>query len=225
MQDDSANHLWPYGMWLYQVDSAEQQLIAAHLPADAAAAALLKALQRWHLGVLQRDQPDALAQLYPLLRRFLALTAAQQQQISRHFAFSYALQARSEQQQLADALCQAVLWQHNLPFCRSLQTAGSAVRLQALRCGWWLRNQLPWQQAVPALLNNVCDKIFDVELSLALAWWLLIQANQDPLPYMQAFAPSQHLLWPQYHERLTELMPGVAEHVAELVRVAGQGFS
>jgi hypothetical protein len=197
---------------------AEQACIESHLPPDAKAAALLVALKSWHVAALQRNHNQLLPDLYPLLQQFSQLNAQQQQQVTSRFAFIYALKARSEQQQLADALCHAVLWQRYDALCHCLKTGDSNVRLDALCWGYQLRRQLPWQLAVPALLNNVCDKIFDVDLSLGLAWWLLIQADQDPIHYMQAFAPTQHLLWGQYQERLAELMPSVGGHVAELAK-------
>ena len=202
------------------IAAAEQACIESHLPPDPRAAVLLVALKNWHLAALHRDHPQLLPDLYPLLDQFGRLTPQQQQQLTSRFAFSYAISARSEQQQLADALCHAVLWQSYEALCHCLKTGDSTVRLEALCWGYRLRRQLPWQQAVPALLNNVCDKIFDVDLSLGLAWWLLIQADQDPIPHMRAFAPTQQLLWPQYQERLTELMPGVAGHVMELANMA-----
>jgi hypothetical protein len=205
-----------------QTALAEQACIESHLPPDPKAAALFVALKNWHLAALHRDHPRLLPELYPLLHQFSQLSTEQQQQLTSRFAFSYAISARSEQQQLADALCHAVLWQRYEALCNCLKTGDSTVRLEALCWGYRLRRQLPWQQAVPALLNNVCDKIFDVDLSLGLAWWLLVQADQDPIPYMQAFAPTQQLLWTQYQARLTELMPGVGVHVMELANMAGQ---
>ena len=203
-----------------EIALAEQACIESHLPPDAKAAALLVVLKSWHLDALQRDHIKLLTNLYPLLLQFSQLTAMQQQQVTSRFAFSYTLKARSEQQQLADALYHAVLRQRYDALCHSLKAGDSNVRLDALCWGYQLRRQLPWQLAVPALLNNVCDKIFDVDLSLGLAWWLLVQADQDPIPYMQAFAPTQHLLWAQYQERLTELMPSVGGHVMELANTA-----
>lgn len=203
---------------------AEQACIESHLPPDAKAAALLVALKSWHLDTLQREHIKLLTNLYPLLLQFSQLTAMQQQQVTSSFAFSYALKARSEQQQLADALCHAVLWQRYEQLCHCLKTGDSNVRLDALCWGYQLRRQLPWQLAVPALLNNVCDKIFDVDLSIGLAWWLLIYAGKEPLFYMKTFAPEQRLLLRQYNDRIAELTPKVNVHVRELARIAGEHF-
>ncbi len=82
---------------------AEQACMESHLPPDAKAAALLAALKTWHLDALQRDHFKLLPNLYPLLHQFNQLTTEQQQQVTSRFAFIYALKARSEQQQLADA--------------------------------------------------------------------------------------------------------------------------
>jgi len=207
-----------------EIALVEQACIESHLPPDPRAAVLFVALKNWHLAALHRDHPRILPDLYPLLHQFGRLNTQQQQQLTSRFAFSYALQARSEQQQLADALCQAVLWQRYDALCHCLNAGDSNVRLDALCWGYRLRRRLPWQQAVPALLNNVCDKIFDVDLSIGLAWWLLVQADQDPIPYMQAFAPTQQLLWAQYQERLIELVSGIGGHVMELARIAGKQF-
>ncbi len=199
---------------------AEQACIGSHLPPDAKAAALLVAFKTWHLEALQRDHRQLLPNLYSLLYQFSQLTAQQQQQVTSLFAFIYALKARSEQQQLADALCHAVLWHRYDALCHCLKTGDSNVRLDALCWGYQLRRQLPWQLAVPALLNNVCDKIFDVDLSLGLAWWLLIYAGKEPLLFMKTFAPERRLLLKQYNERIAELMPKVNVHVSELANIA-----
>lgn len=198
----------------------EQVCMESHLPPDTKAAALLVAFKTWHLEALQRDHFKLLRNLYPLLHQFSQLTAEQQQQVTSRFAFIYALKARSEQQQLADALCQAVLWQRYEQLCHCLKAGDSNVRLDALCWGYQLRRQLPWQLAVPALLNNVCDKIFDVDLSLGLAWWLLIYAGKEPLLFMKTFAPEQRLLLRQYDDRIAELMPKVNVHVSELAKIA-----
>lgn len=203
-----------------QIALAEQACIESHLPPDPKAAALFIALKNWHLAALNRDHPQLLPDLYPLLHQFSQLSTEQQQQLTSRFAFSYALRARSEQQQLADALCHAVLWQRYDALCNCLKAGDSNVRLDALCWGYRLRRQLPWQQAVPALLNNVCDKIFDVDLSLGLAWWLLIFAGKEPLFFMKTFAPEQRLLLQQYRERIAELMPKVNVHVSELAKIA-----
>lgn len=195
---------------------AEQACIESHLPPDSRAAVLFVALKNWHLATLHRDHQRILPDLYPLLHQFGRLNAQQQQQLTSRFAFSYALRARSEQQQLADALCHAVLWQCYEALCNCLKTADSHVRLAALCWGYLLRTQLPWQQAVPALLNNVCDKIFDVDLSLGLAWWLLIQAGHKPWLYMKTFMPDQRLLLKQYDDRLETLLPNVQMQLSEL---------
>lgn len=199
---------------------AAQTGIESHLPPDPKAAGLLVALNTWHLEALQRDHSRLLPDLYPLLQQFSQLKAQQQLQVTSRFAFIYALKARSEQQQLADALCHAVLWQRFDALCHCLKTGDSNVRLDALCWGYQLRRQLPWQLAVPALLNNVCDKIFDVDLSLGLAWWLLIFAGKEPLLFMKIFAPEQRLLLQQYRERIAELMPKVNVHVSELANIA-----
>jgi hypothetical protein len=198
---------------------AEQACIESHLPPDAKAAALLVALKSWHVAALQRDHSQLLPDLYPLLQQFSQLNAQQQQQLTSRFAFIYALKARSEQQQLADALCHAVLWQRYDALCNCLKAGDSNVRLDALCWGYRLRRQLPWQQAVPALLNNVCDKIFDVDLSLGLAWWLLIQAGHKPWLYMKTFMPEQRLLLQQYFDRIEELIPDVEVHFGELAKI------
>ena len=195
---------------------AEQACIESHLPPDPKAAVLLVALKNWHLQTLHRAHPRQLQDLYPLLDQFGRLTPQQQQQLTSRFAFSYAISARSEQQQLADALCHAVLWQRYEALCHCLKTGDANVRLEALCWGYRLRRQLPWQQAVPALLNNVCDKIFDVDLSLGLAWWLLIQAGHKPWLYMKTFMPDQRLLLKQYDDRLETLLPNVQMQLSEL---------
>lgn len=207
------------------IAAAEQACIESHLPPDSRAAALLIALKDWHLAALHRATPRLLPDLYPLLDQFSRLTPQQQQQLTSRFALSYAIKARSEQQQLADALCHAVLWQRYDALCHCLQAGDSNVRLDALCWGYRLRRQLPWQQAVPALLNNVCDKIFDVDLSLGLAWWLLIFAGKEPLFFMKTFAPEQRLLLQQYKDRIAELMPKVNVHVSELAKIAADHFA
>jgi hypothetical protein len=198
---------------------AEQACIESHLPPDPKAAALFVALKSWHLAALHRDHNRLLPDLYPLLHQFSQLSTEQQQQLNSRFAFSYALRARSEQQQLADALCHAVLWQRYEQLCQCLKTGDSNVRLEALCWGYRLRRQLPWQQAVPALLNNVCDKIFDVDLSIGLAWWLLIRDGHKPWLYMKTFMPDQRLLLQQYFDRLEELLPDVEVHLAKLSNI------
>ncbi len=195
---------------------AEQACIESHLPPDPKAAALFVALKSWHLAALHRDHNRLLPDLYLLLHQFSQLNTEQQQQLTSRFAFIYALKARSEQQQLADALCHAVLWQRYDALCHCLKAGDSNVRLDALCWGYQLRRQLPWQLAVPALLNNVCDKIFDVDLSLGLAWWLLIQAGHKPWLYMKTFMPEQRLLLQQYFDRIEELLPNVEIYLSEL---------
>ena len=201
---------------------AEQGCIESHLPPDPKAAALFVALKNWHLAALHRDHSRLLPELYPLLHQFSQLSTEQQQQLTSRFAFSYALRARSEQQQLADALCHAVLWQRYDALCNCLKAGDSNVRLDALCWGYRLRRQLPWQQAVPALLNNVCDKIFDVDLSLGLAWWLLIQAGHKPWLYMKTFMPDQRLLLKQYDDRLETLLPNVQMQLSELATLTSR---
>ena len=204
---------------MFETDQDEEDIAASHFSADPALAAYQRTLRHWHSVAIHRLTWQVLAELYPFMQRFLQLAPAKQHELVTWFAFTYAMPKRTELQQLADALCQATFWQRYEPICHWLSTGNSAVRYEAVIAAWHLRNQLPWPLAVPALLNNVCDKIFDIELSFAFAWHLLEQAGQEPMVYMQQFQPSDELCAEQYLIRIAELAPDVKRHLEALENI------
>jgi hypothetical protein len=201
---------------MFEIVQDEDDIAQSHLSADPALASLQRRLRHWHSLAIYRLDWHLLAKLYPLLHQVVQLSAAKQQELVTWFAFTYALPKRTELHLLADALCQATFWQRYEPICHWLSTGNSAVRYEAVIAAWLLRNQLPWPLAVPALLNNVCDKIFDIELSFAFAWHLLQQAEQEPMACMRQFQPSTEMFVEQYHERISALEPEVNLHLNEL---------
>ena len=201
---------------MFETNQDEDDIATSHFSADPTLAAYQRTLRHWHSVAIHQLSWQVLAGLYPLMQRFLQFAPAKQHELVTWFAFTYAMPKRTELQQLADALCQATFWQRYEPICHCLSTGNSAVRYEAVIAAWHLRNQLPWQLAVPALLNNVCDKIFDIELSFAFAWHLLEQAEQEPMAYIQQFQPAIEMLAEQYHERIRELAPEVKLHLEGL---------
>lgn len=204
---------------MFETDQNEYDIATSHFSADPALAAYQRTLRHWHFVAFHQLTWKVLAALYPLMQRFLQFNPAKQHELVTWFTFSYAMPKRTELQQLADALCQATFWQRYEPICHWLSTGSSSVRYEAIISAWLLRNQLPWQLAVPALLNNVCDKIFDIELSFAFAWHLLEQAGKEPMAYIQQFQPSDELCADQYLSRVAELAPEVKSHLEGLGKI------
>lgn len=204
---------------MFETDQDEDDIATSHFSADPALAAYQRTLRHWHSVAIHQLSWKVLAGLYPLIQSFLQFSPTKQHELVTWFAFTYSMPKRTELQGLADALCQATFWQRYDPICHWLSTGSSAVRYEAVTAAWLLRNQLPWPLAVPALLNNVCDKIFDIELSFAFAWHLLEQAGQEPMVYMQQFQPSDELFAEQYLSRVAELAPEVKLHLEGLAKI------
>lgn len=204
---------------MFETDQNEYDIATSHFSTDPALAAYQRTLRHWHFVAIHQLTWKVLAELYQLIQSFLNFAPAKQHELVNWFAFTYALPKRSQLQLLADALCQATFWQRYEPICHWLSTGSSSVRYEAVISAWLLRNQLPWQLAVPALLDNVCDKIFDIELSFAFAWHLLEQAGQEPMAYIQQFQPSDELCAEQYLSRVSELAPEVKSHLEGLGKI------